>query len=39
MSDVRKVIDHLDGHVKVVSPDELFGRIVRDVKTRTPLEE
>ncbi|OBZ09494.1 GxGYxYP domain-containing protein [Bacillus sp. FJAT-26390] len=39
MSDVRSVIDHLDAHVKVVSPEELFDRIVRDVKARTPLAE
>jgi hypothetical protein len=39
MSDVRALVDHLDPHVKVVSPEELFERMIRDVKTKSLFEE
>jgi hypothetical protein len=32
LADVKKVVDGLDSHVKVVSPEELIERIARDVK-------
>jgi hypothetical protein len=38
LSDVKTVVDNLDEHVKVVSPEELIERMVRDVKSRTPIE-
>jgi hypothetical protein len=34
LSDVKKVVDSLDSHVKVISPEELIERIARDVKAQ-----
>ncbi|MBJ6362464.1 GxGYxYP domain-containing protein [Paenibacillus sp. GCM10012307] len=35
MADVKKVVDNLDGHVKIVTPQELIDRIRRDVVDKT----
>jgi hypothetical protein len=35
MSDVQRVVEHLDAHLKVVSPEELFDRMIRDVAVKS----